>query len=220
MLSKCQGEQIVVNRLSDGQVCCWRLDPSCTQLMHEAKLVPHGGIISTSDSCSWIGVVNMERARSENLEVWALHNADAAHNGPKRIASFSKHPSCFALKDQNLCTSCLLALAEQGSLQDPCPPIEIYMIEMDGSVRQLHQIPRHAPCGTLCFYPGLEMLLLSGNEYGLILIYDEHLQLSTCYGSEGCQSIGISMQCKRLVTTASKYFRIFKVSPINKLAPR
>jgi len=59
------------------------------------------------------------------------------------------------------------------------------------------------------------MLLLSGNEYGLILIYDQFLHLSTCFESEGLHTIAISMDRKRLVTTRANYFRICNVSPLS-----
>jgi len=131
MLSKCPGEQTIVNRLSGGQVYCWRLNPLCTQLMHEAKLVSHGGLVSTSDSCSWVVVLNMEYDRCERLDVWSLFNADATQQGPMWITSLSKRPACFAVKDHSPCTSCLLALAEEGSPQLPFPPIEVCMISME-----------------------------------------------------------------------------------------
>jgi len=75
-------------------------------------------------------------------------------------------------------------------------------------------MPRTDPCGIPSFFPGLEMLLLSGNEFGLILIYDQFLQLSACFESEGLHSIAISMDRKRIVTTRANYFRICRFHPL------
>jgi len=75
-------------------------------------------------------------------------------------------------------------------------------------------MPRTDPCGIPSFFPGLEMVLLSGNEFGLILIYDQFLQLSARFESEGLGSIAISMDRKRLVTTRANYFRICRFHPL------
>eukprot|EP00971_Amphidinium_carterae_P183728 3646986-Amphidinium_carterae.1 len=117
--------QVLVGKLGDGQVYAWRLNASRTQLLAEVKLMNLCGLISVSDSASWIACVDKE-ADEELVVLRAEHQVKQATQGQssQRVASIKRRPTCVALSERSE-TSCLLAITE-----GPPPGLTVGVIEV------------------------------------------------------------------------------------------
>eukprot|EP00411_Alexandrium_monilatum_P071318 CAMPEP_0175567428 /NCGR_PEP_ID=MMETSP0096-20121207/40457_1 /TAXON_ID=311494 /ORGANISM="Alexandrium monilatum, Strain CCMP3105" /LENGTH=612 /DNA_ID=CAMNT_0016870751 /DNA_START=13 /DNA_END=1849 /DNA_ORIENTATION=- len=170
-LSRSQGPQMLLSRLIDGQVFCWRLNSARSQLVSEVKLLSRGGLMATSDDGCWIAVVNKEDESKEPLEVWAYENFNQLHQSPKHLVTLQTRPVGLAIIQQQAVDggqpSCLLAVAEAAAPGMAQPPVEIFSVSMDGSISTAYRIQSRSLCHTLF---GSELRLLIGQIDGLAIV--------------------------------------------------
>jgi len=207
ILSRTQGPQMLLSRLCDGQVYCWRLNAARSQLVSEVKLMSKAGLLAASDNGMWIAAVSLEGAERE-IRVFA-------HTGttPRPVTSLLKRPVCMSIASNGseAQSPCLLAVTE-ATADQPQLPIEIFMIGADGTSETVYRVRVACPCYSLNFCYGTCTHLLSGHTDGRIVVYDLPRQTSSMsHDSQGVRSISISTDWQLISSTEANYFRVFKV---------
>mmetsp|Transcript_92937 Transcript_92937/g.240053 ORF Transcript_92937/g.240053 Transcript_92937/m.240053 type:complete len:675 (-) Transcript_92937:436-2460(-) len=213
ILSRTQGPQMLLSRLCDGQVYCWRLNSGRSQLVSEVKLMSRAGLVATSDNGCWIAAVNLESLEPE-VRVWSYIMPNGMLQNPRQVATVSRRPMSMAIASNGTegNSPCLLAIVEATPAGQPQSPIEILMIGSDGASESVYRVRVPSPCFSLNFCYGSFTHLLSGHTDGRIGVYNlPRQQSSMSHDSQGTRSISISTDWTLLTSTEANYFRVFKV---------
>lgn len=215
ILSRTPGPQMLLSRLCDGQVYCWRLNAARSQLISEVKLMEKAGLVATSDSGCWIAAVNEDGGSSDGqIDVWSYYENNGLLQNPRQVTTVKKRPQCIAIASNGNegRSPCLLAIAEHTPAGAAQAPIEILMIGADGTQESVYRLRVTSPCYSLAFCYGTYTQLLSGHVDGRVVIYDLPRGTSAMsHDSQGTRSISISTDSTLLASAEANYFRVFKV---------
>jgi len=215
MLSRCQGQQMLLGRSVGGKVFCWHLNQARSQLVSETELTQNGGLMALADTGTWVAVVTSDGESGMPQEVSVFLNAAAA--GAKAqmevVAKLPKLPHEMAIQQTTGSSStCFLAIAE-GVQPDGTPsPIEVFSVSADGAYSSVYRLKAPSLCYTLIFCHGISTYLLSGHVDGLIVVYDlVSGGTSMCHDSPTSRFLSICADRSLVVSAEENYFRVFKV---------
>mmetsp|Transcript_115270 Transcript_115270/g.372502 ORF Transcript_115270/g.372502 Transcript_115270/m.372502 type:complete len:661 (-) Transcript_115270:217-2199(-) len=216
-LSRSQGPQMLLSRLCDGKVYCWRLNGGRSQLMSEVKLLSRGGLVAISDDGCWIAAVNREDENNEHVQVWSYESVARLNQNPAHLVDMNKRPTSMAIMQH--CVDgqsfCLLAMAENSEAGIPPPPVEIFSVMIDGSTSMVYRVknPSPSPCYLLDFCGGPSVHLLRAHTDGPVLLCNlATAEIHMSHDNPGTGHISISTDRTLLASVENNYFRIYKVS--------
>jgi len=225
ILSRSFGPQMLLSRLSDGQVYCWLLNSARSQLVSEVQLKKRGGLIATSDDGCWIAVANQEREPSRHIEIWMYENLGNPQGKPKLVCSLNKRPSSMAVAHKQSFSPtanrpptrppgyCLLAFTEEVKPGQPLGPIEIISVAPDGTCNNVYRVRLSSPCLSLSFCHGSSTHLLSGLADGSAIVYNlPQGEVTFSHDNPGTKCFSASTDRTLLASSDANYFRVYKVA--------
>eukprot|EP00971_Amphidinium_carterae_P096560 1910985-Amphidinium_carterae.1 len=203
--------QVLVGKLGDGQVYAWRLNASRTQLLAEVKLMNLCGLISVSDSASWIACVDKE-AEDALVVLRAEHRLKqtaAQSQSGQRVATIKRKPLCVALAER-LDTSCLLAVTDSPPPGLATSVIEVLEVTMGGGITSVYRVKPESLCMLLQFSHNSNIFLASAHTDGVVALYNlPRGEVATSQDDPELRSISISPDRMLTATAQGRHLRVY-----------
>mmetsp|Transcript_40657 Transcript_40657/g.73466 ORF Transcript_40657/g.73466 Transcript_40657/m.73466 type:complete len:615 (-) Transcript_40657:152-1996(-) len=203
--------QVLVGKLGDGQVYAWRLNASRTQLLAEVKLMNLCGLISVSDSASWIACVDKE-TDEELVVLRAEHQLKQAtpSQSCQRVASLKRRPMCVALAERSD-TSCLLAITESPPPGLTASVIEVLEVTIDNGATTVYRVKPESLCTMLQFCHESSIFLASAHIDGVVALYNlQRGEVSVSHDDPELRSLTVSPDRMLVATAQGRHLRIYR----------